>query len=256
MSKAATIASLVRNAAKEEADFVATIVEIFEDDDIERVAEFFDRVAPPRSLGLDTLSKPLPSFDAHATRVVSLAEEAVVSKGIQRFLDRHERKMRWHATHPAADGIENVLLLFRTAMLVTNLRLNRLRALMKAKEELTPDEWSTARELMNRSYLSFRNFLAILAGDWVDAMLGVVTRDELAEKLGTFYELVDDEIRVLEDFRGELEERRQDLTVTPEGYPPVKPPNYFGGDLLGRGPWKQFWSTINNRAHHFREATA
>ena len=33
MSKAATIASLVRNAAKEEADFVATIVEIFEDDD-------------------------------------------------------------------------------------------------------------------------------------------------------------------------------------------------------------------------------
>jgi hypothetical protein len=141
-------------------------------------------------------------------------------------------------------------------MMVTNLRLARLRALLRSRDELTPDEWSIARELMNRSYLSFRNFLAIVAGEWVDAMLNVVTRDELAEKLGNFYELVDNEIRILEEFRGELEERRQDLTVTPEGYPPVKPPNYFGGDLLGRGPWKQFWANINTRAHHFREATA
>ena len=40
----------------------------------------------------------------------------------------------------------------------------------------------------------------------------------------------------------------------PEGFPPVKPPNYFSGDLLGKGPWKQFWAVVDARAHHFREA--
>ncbi len=255
MTKAVTIASLVRNAAKEEAEFVSTIVNVFEDDDVERIAEFFDRLNIPRSQGTETLSAPLPAFDFQSTRVTHLQDEATISKGIQRFLDRHERKVKWHSSHPAADGIENVLLLFRSAMMITNLRLARLRSLLRAKEELTPDEWAVARELMNRSYLSFRNFLGVVASEWVDAMLQVVSREDLTAKLGNFYELVDNEIRTLEEFRSELEERRQDLTVVPEGYPPVKPPNYFGGDLLGRGPWKQFWANIQTRAHHFREAT-
>ena len=69
-----------------------------------------------------------------------------------------------------------------------------------------------------------------------------------------FYEFIDEKVRLLEDYRKKIEERRAELTVTPEGYPPVKPPNYFGGDLLGRGPWKQFWNNIDDRAHHFREA--
>jgi len=255
MSKAATIASLLRNAAKDENEFVATVVGIFEEDDMDRIAEFFDRLGIPKPVGNETLSAPLPMFGAGGTKVNDFATEAVISKGIQRFLDRHERKVKWHATHAAADGIENVLVLFRSAMLVTNLRLARLRALLRTKTDFTPDEWAVARELMNRSYLSFRNFLNVVGGDWVDAMLGIISREDLAEKLGNFYELVDDEIRTLEEFRAELEERRQDLTVIPEGYPPVKPPNYFGGDLLGRGPWKQFWANINTKAHHFREAT-
>jgi hypothetical protein len=45
-----------------------------------------------------------------------------------------------------------------------------------------------------------------------------------------------------------------ELTVVPVGFDPVKPPVYFGGDLLGRGPWKQFWNAIEDRSLHFREA--
>ena len=62
--------------------------------------------------------------------------------------------------------------------------------------------------------------------------------------------------RSLETVRGLAEERRVELTVLPEGFPPVRPPIYFGGDLMGRGPWRQYWSTIESRAHHVRESLA
>ena len=107
---------------------------------------------------------------------------------------------------------------------------------------------------MNNSFLSFRNFLNLVAGDWVDAMSSTVPRDELAAKLGRFYELVDHQIQRLEKQKEELEGRRREMAVLPEGYPPVKPPVYFHGDLLGKGPWKLFWQSLNDRAHHFREA--
>ncbi len=44
--------------------------------------------------------------------------------------------------------------------------------------------------------------------------------------------------------------------MLPEGFPPVKPPLYFHGDLLGKGPWKLYWNTVKGRAHNFREAVA
>lgn len=256
MSKVATIASLVRAAAKEESEFISTIVGVFEEDDPERIAEFFDRLNIPRSVGAEEgLTDALPVLeDAACLKTWGFEEEAAISRGIQRFLDRHERKIKWHSTHPSIEGTENVLLLFRAAMIVTNLRLRRLRKLLASKDELTPPEWAIARELMNRGYLSFRNFLNVTAGDWIDAVLSALPREELTEKLGSFYEIVDQEVRWLEEQRDLLEERRQELTVVPEGFAPVKPPNYFGGDLLGRGPWKQYWAGLNSRAHHFREA--
>lgn len=256
MSKQATIASLVRTAAKTEAEFMSTVEGIFDDDDVDRIWEFFDRLNIPRSQGAEEeLMAPVPDAAGSAVnRLFAFEDEVRISNGIQRFLDRHERKIKWHATHPALDGIDNVILLFRAAMAITNLRLMRLRRLLQTKDELSPIEWSNARKLMNNSFLSFRNFLNLVAGEWVDAMQSTVPQEELTAKLGRFYELVDGEIQRLDKLKEDLEGRRREMAVLPEGHPPVKPPVYFHGDLLGKGPWKLFWQSLNDKAHHFREA--
>ncbi len=254
MTKVATIASLVRNAARSETEFFNTVESVFEERDVERAAEFFDRLNVPRSTGAEELEHEIHTPTPVMLEVTDFHNEQLISNGIQRYLDRHERKLKWHAGHPSIEGAENVLLLFREAMFVTMIRLRRLQNLLDATDELTVDEWAISRELMNRSYLSFRNFLNLAAGDWIDAVNSAVPRDELAEKLGSFYELIDNHIRELEDARTRIEDRRLEITVLPEGFPPVKPPNYFGGDLMGRGPWKQFWNNLNVKAHHFRES--
>jgi hypothetical protein len=246
----------VRSAAKSEGEFVATVEGVFQEGDPQRIAEFFDKLNIPRSTGAESgLTDPLPNLQTEASMVVwDFAEESEIGKGMQRFLDRHERKIKWHAGHPSIEGTENVLLLFRACMATTNLRLARLRKLMASKTELTPLEWSQARRLMNKAYLSFRNFLTLVASNWLEAMSTSFSQAELTEKIGNFYPLVDQHVQALEAHKDELEEKRRELTVVPEGYPPVKPPVYFHGDLLGKGPWKQFWTAVNGRAHTFREA--
>ena len=257
MSKQATIASLVRSAAKSESEFTSTVVEVFAEADAERIAEFFDRLNIPRSVGSEeaNLTGPVPTLTVEATmNVFGFEEEVAIGRGVQRFLDRHERKIKWHATHPSLEGTDNVLLLFRACMTTTTLRLARLRKLLASKSELTPLEWSQARRLMNKAYISFRNFLELVSDQWLEAMKGSFEMTELSSRLGSFYEIVDSHVQALEKHKDELEEKRRELAVLPEGYPPVKPPVYFEGDLLGKGPWKLYWSNINGRAHSFREA--
>jgi len=256
MSKQATIASLVRTAAKSETDFTETVEGVFDEADPERIAEFFDRLNIPRSTGAEAgLLDPLPNLvTENSMRIWGFEEEVAIGAGMQRFLDRHERKIKWHATHPSLEGSENVLLLFRACMCTTTLRLGRLRKLLSTKSELTPLEWSQARRLMNKAYLSFRNFLNLVAEPWLEAMRSTFEAHELTERIGNFYELVDAHVASLEGHKDDLEEKRRELTVTPDGHPPVKPPVYFHGDLLGKGPWKLYWSNVNGKAHTFREA--
>lgn len=256
MSRIATIASLVRNASRSEQDFYDCIAQVCAEETPERIAEFFDKLNIPRSVAGEDHTSPLPSVEQLTHTPFSFEEEQEISNGVQKFLDRHEKKLKWHATRPSMEGAPNVVLLFRTGIIATEVRLRRLHALLRTKDELSPNEWAVARELMNRSYLSFRNYLNHVAGAWVDAMLGAVDREEFMSFLGNFYEVIDEEVRRLEEHRSRIEARRAELTVLPEGYDPVKPPIYFGGDLLGRGPWKQFWVVIENRSHHFREAVA
>jgi len=249
----ATISSLIRTAAKDEALFVETSQNVLDDESLDRIAEFFDRLNIPRSVGSDANLTPLPSLTVTVDRIGTFKEEKAISDGIQKFLDRHARKIKWHATHPSLEGSHNVMLVTRCGIMATNVRIARLEFLLRRGEELTPEEWANAREFMNKAYLSFRNFLVLLAGIWIDAMQTAVTHDQLAETLGNFYEFIDTQIRKLEEARERIEDRRMELTVIPEEFPPVKPPVYFGGDLMGRGPWKQFWATIDSKAHHFRE---
>lgn len=254
MSKQVTISSLVRQAAKSEADFYATIVAVFEEEDLARAADFFDRLNIPRSVEGEDLDGALEFLGGPCLKVSTFEEERVLGEGMQKYQERHLKKLKWHAQRPSIEGGRNVLLVMREGMIVTDLRLARIEALLRTKDELDAFEWATARELTNRAYLSFRHALAQLGGPWIDAMVATMERDEVAELLGSFYELIDLMVRRLEEHREKIEARRAELTVLPEGYDPVKPPNYFGGDLMGRGPWKQFWSAIEDRAYHFREA--
>jgi hypothetical protein len=257
MSKQVTISSLVRQAARSEAEFVAVLNQIFAEEDAERIGDFFDRLNVPRSVldeGLD-LTGPLPEIEATHT-IESYEAEKHVSDGMQKYLERHLKKIKWHAQHPSVEGARNALLITRGAMIVTSVRLTRLHKLLGLKDELTPQEWWTARELINRTYLTFRHFLLQVGGAWVDAMSATADREELENLLGNFYELIDGLIRRLEEHRNAIEDRRMELTVLPPGLEPVKPPVYFGGDLMGKGPWQQFWRVMEDRSHHFREALA
>jgi len=256
MSKSVTISSLVRQAAKSEAEFVTTVQQVFAEEPTDRIAEFFDRLNIPRSVEGEDLTSSIPMLDAAANKVSGFADEQLISIGMQKYMDRHLKKLKWHAQRPSTEGTSNVLLIMREGMIVTDLRLARLQHLLRSKDELTPEEWSIARELMNRAYLAFRDFLRNFGGSWIDAVSSTIERAELEALLGNFYEVIDHQVRKLEDHREKIEARRTELTVIPRGFDPVKPPFYFGGDLMGRGPWKQFWSVIEDRAHHFREALA
>jgi hypothetical protein len=255
--KELSIASMVRTAARSEPEFVQIVRDAFDNQGPVRTAEFFDKMNVPRSVGADNLLIPLPVLDSADDEVWTFPQEHALSMGIQKFLVRHEKKLKWHAQRPSLEGAQNVLLLFRGAMMVTDLRLNRLHRLLKSTDLLSADEWAITRELINQSYLSFRNFLRLAGGSWIDAMIMTVSREDLTELLGNYYELVDSTIRLLEVHRDKIEERRVELTVQPYGdFDPVKPPIYFGGDLLARGPWTQFWKHIIARAHHFRESAS
>ncbi|MCB9680250.1 MAG: hypothetical protein H6733_02160 [Alphaproteobacteria bacterium] len=256
MSKAVTISSLVRQAAKSEVEFVSTVVSVFTEEPVDRIADFFDRLNIPRSVEGEALLEPIPEPDPVCLKVTTYEDEHAISSGMQKYMDRHIKKLKWHAQRPSIEGSRNVMLLMRQAMYVTELRLGRLYHLMQSKDELTAEEWAIARELMNRGYLAFRHFLAIFGGTWIDAATATLDRAELEELIDGFYTLVDGTVRRLEEHRERIENRRQELTVLPRGYDPVKPPIYFGGDLMARGPWKQFWNVVEDRAHHFREALA
>jgi hypothetical protein len=253
MTKVATLSSLLRIAARSEDDFNEVVQSVIDANDLERTAEFFDKMNIPRSVVDDKVVEPIHVITQTTDSIGTYEQEHAIGLGIQKYMERHERKIKWHAGHPGMEGIGNVLLVMRCAATVTNLRLERLHFLMNSKDELTVQEWHITRELMNKSFLSFRNHLRLMSGPWTDAMNLAVDPLEFTERLDTFYEIIDGQIRLLEEHKDKIEARRVELTVTPEGFPPVKPPNYFGGDLMSVGPWSQYWTNVISRAHHFRE---
>jgi hypothetical protein len=254
MTKVATLSSLLRVAARTEAEFVEVVQSMIDANDHERTAEFFDKMNIPRSVPGELTVEPVTVIAMPEDGIGDYEQERAIGLGIQKYMDRHERKIKWHAGHPSMEGVSNVVFVMRCASTVTNLRLERLHLLLNSKDELTVREWFISREMMNKSFLSYRNHLRLVAGPWTDAMNLTVDPMEFSDRLETFYEIIDGQVRKLEEHRKLIEERRVELTVTPEGFPPVKPPNYFGGDLMGVGPWSQYWTNVVARAHHFRES--
>lgn len=255
MSKVSTVSSLVRLAARAEEDFVQVTRGVIEDANFDQVSDYFDRLNLPRAIVVEPGITELPYLAVLPEHIGTFEEEQVVSNGIQKFLERHERKLKWHISHPAPEGIGNVLLLMRAISMVTDMRLRRLHLVMRRSDVLTPSHWAIAREMMNRSFLGFRNFLSLLV-DWMDAAKSAIPMDQILSHVGQFHLTLDKQVQLLEEHSRRIEERRLDLTIEPERYPPVKPPVYFGGDLLGPGPWHQYWDTIERKSHKFRESLA
>ncbi len=245
-----TIASLIREAAKNETAFLNTMGGVLEEDDPERIEEFFARLNIPRSAKADdTLVDKSELHSEPTISVTTFQSEMNITDGIQKFLDRHMRKLKWHVAHPAIASARNCVRLYRAMSVVTELRIRRVLALLHTKESLTVEEWGNAREIINRSFREIREATSIVTGNWLDALMATCDQEEVRELLKELPEIISDIINMLKELRDRIEERRKQLEVLPEGYPPVRPPRYFGGDLLDTNSWRYLWdefSSMNN----------
>ncbi len=250
-----TISTLVREAAKTEENFKTILNEEMIGDQPERIGEFFAKLNIPRSTKADdTLVEAFALGDVSKITVTTFEAELEVADGIQKFMDRHMRKLKWHTAHPALEGMDNCVRLFRAMGIVTELRIHRVLALLHAKDRLTVDEWGAARELLNRAYRELREASAIVCSPWIDALFSLDARDEVIERLSPFSEMVSAYAQTVRELREKVEERRVLMEVKPEDYPVVRPPRYFGGDLLDVGSWRHFWGELSGHVDGLRNS--
>lgn len=251
-----TVASLVREAAKSEAAFLNTLNEVLAEDEPERIEEFFAKLNIPRSSKTDDtlVEETAPTPPQAEVTVAGFAQELQITDGIQKFLDRHMRKLKWHVAHPGLEGIGNCMRLYRAMAVVGQLRVRRVLALLGSKPRLTVEEWGTARELLNRAYREYREATAVVAGPWIDALLTLDPQAEVKQALTGFPGMVAENAQAFKDLRDAVEVRRQQLEVKPENYPAVKPPRYFGGDLLSGSSWRHFWGELSGMTDALRNS--
>ncbi len=250
-----TISTLVREAAKSEENFRNILNEEMLSDQPERVGDFFAKLNIPRSTKADdTLVDNLILGDISKIVVTTFEAEMAVAEGIQKFMDRHMRKLKWHTAHPAMEGIDNCVRLFRAMGIVTELRIHRVIVLLHSKERMTVEEWGTARELLNRAYRELREAAAIVCSPWLDALFSLDARDDVIEALAPFGEMVGGYTQTVRELRDKVEERRVQMEVKPESYPVVRPPRYFGGDLLDVGSWRHYWGELSGHVDGLRNS--
>ena len=247
------ISTLVREAAKNEANFLTVVNQELLSDAPGRIEEFFSKLNIPRSTKADdTLVEQLTLGSPDRFAVTCFEDEVKVAEGIQKFMDRHMRKLKWHVAHPAIEGITNCVRLYRAMGITTELRVLRILALMKAKQRLTVAEWGVARELLNRAYRELREATGIVTGPWIDALFSLDNRDQVLADLAPFAGIVASYVQSLRALRESIEERRAQMEVKPEGYAVVRPPRYFGGDLLDASSWRHFWGEITGMSDALR----
>ena len=249
----ATIASLVRQATKTEADFYRVTNELLAIGDTARLAEFFDKMNIPRSAdGQDDFDLTEHPIEGSVNAVEDYPAEIAVSQGIQKFIERHLRKLKWHTTHPSMAGISNATRLYRAMTTATNVRIERVLALLETKDSLSVEEWGSARELLNRAYRDHRVATEIMTSRWPDALMVTEDREAVIESLKSLPSVVSASLDSIQALRDGVEARRVQMEVVPEGYPPVKPPRYFGGDLLDTNSWRHFWGELGGMSDHIR----
>ncbi len=249
--KPPTLASLVRLAGATEESFIEGTLAILQEGDNERSVEFLTRLNLPRDFGLNP--DGIPSLEGLDVAVVDWQTETVIIEGMEKFIERHIRKLKWLVNHPDVEAVNAGVGLYRSKCIMTELRIRRVLALLQQSEVLNPIEWGVARELLNRAYRDFRRSSSLLTHQFYESMVGSVEREEVRAALSPVPLVMKQHIARLAGLRDEVEVARQDLAVQPEGYPIVRPPRYFGGDLMETMSWKHFWGEVGTLQDSMRQ---
>jgi hypothetical protein len=251
-AKRPSIASLVRDAGASEAGFVTALGVILAEKDTDRFVEFTTRLNQPlrmedseeEAAGIDTLEIDVSDFET----------EAVYAAALNKFNARHMRKIKWHISHPDIDTVGPGIRIYRCIARIAELRLRRMIALLNSKEVLNPSEWGLARELMNCAYREFRDSTELVTQTWLESLFENFEQDEVRTRFAELPNVVDSWADRLSSLRDEVEARRGSMAVQPpEPYPTVRPPRYFGGDLMAQSAWKHYWGEVGTLADSLRQ---
>ncbi len=249
--KKPTIPSLLRISAQSEAKLLECIRTILEEGDPERITEYFSRLNIPRSEPeAERVDDPQLPWEAGVT---TFEDEARLAEAMSRFQERHHRKLKWHAGHPSLDTVDATIRIYRAMCLVIELRIRRSIALLSRAEVLTPEQWGMARELLNGAYRDFRSATQVISSTWPESLLGALDREEVKPHLEGIPQEIRSWTRRLGALRAQAEEARANLSVQPDGFPPISPPRYFGGDLLDAGPWRSYLGELGGMADNLRQ---
>ena len=251
MAKPPTIASLVRTATTSQEQYIITTTEMFAEHDSERIIEYFGRLSLPRTWGEE---KPGEFGEEAILSARSVHTELAEMAGVTKYLERNQRKIKWHVTHPGIDGAESVALIFAAQADFAMLRIRRILHLISNIDVLTPEDWGVARELLNRAFRDYRQTLELVTGRWMEALMETAEdHDTFVAAMSPFPSLIREKTAALEAQREDIEKVRESLSVQPPGYPMVKPPRYFGGDLLDNSSWKHFWGEVGKMGDGLRQ---
>lgn len=251
MAKPPSIASLVRAAAVSRAAFVNTMVNVLETEEPDRVIEIFGRLNVPK---VYTEIVEMPAIEEIPVSVDGFELEARLAEGFNTYIDRHMRKLKWHTTHASDESVQAVTNIYEAATAIAALRVRRVIALLQSTEVFSAQEWGQARELINRAYRDFRELTKLLVNRWLPAASEVVELGTLAEGLAEMPSTIRRRAQRFSALREQLEACRMEIAVKPDGYPIVKPPRYFGGDLMEDGAWKIYWGELGALADTIEQA--
>ncbi len=251
-AKPQSIASLVREAGASEAGFIQSFDTVLNEKDVERFVEFATRLNQPlRMEGTDEVAPGVETLDCNST---DFETEAIYAEALHKFNARHMRKIKWHISHPDIDTVEPGFRIYRCIARVAEFRLRRMISLLNSKEVLNPSEWGLARELLNCAYREFRDATTLVTQTWFDSLFENFEQDEVRQRFSDFPNVVDSWAERLSALRDEVETRRGDMAVQPpEPYPVVRPPRYFGGDLVAQAAWKHYWGEVGTLADSLRQ---
>lgn len=254
-TKPPTIASLVRTACHSHKMYVDNTSYILIENDKERIVEYFTRLSLPRAYAEEDLGEW--AAEAFTVGEGTLQYELDLMEGMTKYIERNTRKIKWHISHPGEPDAEAsanaVSLVFAAQGEFAAFRIRRVLRILDNHKTLTAKEWGYTRELLNRAYRDYRTGVQLITTRYIEELMTASDPEEALAALKGYPELFKKHTQELDALRDEIEEMRLTLAVQPEGYPIVRPPRYFGGDLLDTPSWKHFWGEVGTLSDNMRQ---